>query len=237
MAKTKVGGTDGLIDRLIKRMGWKYTTNVADNERKDALAALNEAEQWIAQRESFLHLDSYTTVSLGAAGASVAVPSGIDMGKDITLESPAGGIIEYAPPDEFISVAAPTHDAIGSTPSYYTIRYDTGASAFKFYFKPAAGGAGATIPISFQRVPVALVDNGSSESTLPEGYELTLLLPRAEAELKRQMSKPGWQELSAEVKEDLERFFAQYRKSKEKATSDEGQARRKTMRAQMAEGT
>jgi hypothetical protein len=238
MAKVAIGGTDGIIDRLIKRMGWEYTTDITRNERKDALVAINEAEQHIAQAESLRHLSVYdsTTLNLVIAATNVALPSNLDLGKDITIENPNGGVLEYLPPDEFAAITASRGNSFALTPSYYTIRYILSVPEFRFYFKPLPA-TNVILSIDYQRIPPALTDASNSFSTLPEGYELTLLLERAEAELKRQLRRPGWEEATTISNDRLQRFYSQFRSSKEKPTSDEGQARRKNARTQLAEGT
>lgn len=232
MAKVAVGGANGLIDRLLSLVGWKATSNTADQERIDCLNALNFAEQFIAQAEALSYLR--TLGSLTANAATVAIPSDMDIGKDYTIENSAGtNIVEYKAPDEFVRHAAPSFDRIVATVAIHTLVVDAGAT--KFRFKPTPG-APETLPITYQKIPPALTDAGGSTSVLPEGYELTLLIVIAEQYIKRRRNAIDADFLDAQTKDMLSAFYDKFRDNKKTTTTDQGRERRKVDEDQLAPG-
>jgi hypothetical protein len=226
-----IGGANGLIDRLLELVDYKATSTTSDDERVTCLNAVNVCEQLIAQSESLMYLMHETTLTLATARDYVAVPTNppVDFGKEIVLGVPGGeGVIEYRPPDKFVAIRISTAYAISSDPSYYTIVVDQNTSERRFRFKPAnSSGSTMTIPFWYQRVPPALTDAGSSYSSLPEGYELTLLLPMAAEYLKSNRNEFGVEKLSAALAAQLEEFYGKQRANKERATSDRSRERRK----------
>jgi len=231
---TTIGGTNGLIDRLLSLVDWRFTSTTADQERIDALNALQFCEQLIAQSESLMYLETETTLSLATARDYVVLPSDpvIDYGKDIVLGVPGGeGVIDYLPPDKFVAVKLSTAYAIGSDPSCYTIVRDHASGERRFKFKPGNTSGGAlTIPLWAQRVPPPLIDNTvgtGSTSLLTDGYDVTLLLPLAEEYIKSKRYEFGLDQLSASLSAQMQAFYSKQRSNKEKAMTDRGRERRK----------
>ena len=229
-----IGGTNGLIDRLLSLVNWRYTVTTTDQERIDALNALDFCEQLIAQSESLMYLETETSLSLATARDYVILPANpvIDFGKDIVLGVPGGeGVIEYRPPDKFVGLKMDGAYAIGSEPAYYTIARDHTSGERRFRFKPAnTSGAAMTIPLWCQRIPPTLIDNiagTGSVSALTDGYEVSLLLPMAEEYIKSKRHEFGLDQLSAALGSQLQEFYNKQRSNKEKAATDRGRERRK----------
>ena len=231
MAKVPVGGTNGLIDRLLTLVGWKATSTTTDAERIDCLNAVNFAEQFIAQAEALSYLR--TLGSLTANAATVAVPTDIDLGKDYTIETSSGtAVVEHKAPDEFALYAAPTFERITAKAACHMIVREAGALKFRFKPTPSA----ETLPITYQAIPPALTDVNTSYSMLPEGYELTLLLTIAEQYIKRRKHAQDADFLDAATKDMLGAFYDKYRDSKQKTMTDQGRERRKVEEDQLAPG-
>lgn len=226
-----VGGTNGLIDRLLSLVDWRATPTTSDQERIDCLNALNICEQLIAQSESLMYLETETSLSLATGRDYVIIPTTplIDFGKDVTLGVPGGeGIIEYRPPDKFAALRISTAYAIGTDPAYYTITRDQTTAERRFKFKPSnTSGLTITIPLWCQVIPPALTDASNSVSMLPDGYELTLLLPMAEEYIKSKRHEFGLDSLSESLSAQLQEFYNKQRSNKEKAATDRGRERRK----------
>jgi hypothetical protein len=219
MAKT---GADTLITRLANRLRLDSADTTV---RADILAQLNISQQDICQDHSLRFLVSQGTLSV--VSSAVAVPSTIDDGKAIALGRPttAGdGEVEYVPADEWYRVRVDTYGSPTETsPTHYTVALISGTNTF--IFKPAA--ITATVPYLAQLIPTALTDAGSSTSALPEGWENTLLLVDAEAELRRIANEPGWEELKARANDRKERLYSSYRTTKEQPMTDREQQERK----------
>lgn len=230
MAPVNIGGTNGLIERLLILMDWGFTSTTRDVRRADCLNALNICEQMIAQSESLMYLETETSLSLATGRDYVILPADpvIDFGKDIVLGVPGGeGVIEYLSPDKFMAVKLSTAYAIGSDPSYYTITRDFTSSERRFRFKPGnSSGGSLTIPLAAQRIPPALTDTGAP-SSLPDGYEVTLLLPMAEEYLKSKHHEFALDKMSAQMMAQLQEFYNKQRSSKTIASTDRGRTRRK----------
>lgn len=224
-----VGGTNGLIDELLTLLGWRATSTVADQERKDALAALNVAEQLVAQSESLYYLQERRALSLPAGQSYVAVPEDIDYGKDMTF-SPANGegVIEYRSWDKFAAIRSISGYAITSSPAYYSLAIDQATGELRFWFKPGNATANPiSVVLVAQAIPPALTDAVDSYSMLPDGYERTLLLPIAEEYCKSQRNEFGLEKLTAELRSRLGEFYNKQRPSKTKPATDRGRERRK----------
>lgn len=241
MTQVVVGGANGLIDRLIGLVGWRATSTTTDQERVDALNALNYCDQLIAQSEALMYLTTETSIALPNNQDYVALPANpvIDFGKDIVLEQPGGeGIIEYRPPDKFAALRTSVGAyVIGADPAYYTIVRDhaTGERRFKFKPKNSSGGP-LTIPLVAQVVPPAMTDDGASKSMLPDGYELTLLLPAAQEYIQANRHEFGIENLSAAVGATLQELYGKQRANKEKPLTDRGRERRKVDTTTVEEG-
>lgn len=227
----EVGGTNGLIDRLLSLVDWTFSSDPAQQQRIDALNALNFCEQLIAQSESMMYLETETNLSLLTGNNYVAIPSNplIDFGKEIVIGRPSlDGVIEYRPPDKFAAERSASAYAIGTEPSIYTIMRDHTSGERRFRFKPAnTSGSTMTLPLIVQRIPPAFTDAAGQVSSLPEGYELTLLLPMAEEYIKSKRHEFGLDKLSASLSAQLQEFYNKQRSNKEKAQTDRGRERRK----------
>jgi hypothetical protein len=224
MAKIPVGGSNGLIDRLITQVGFNVTANTADQERVDCLNALNWAEQELAQAEALKYLERRAALTLNSGASTVAVPAGVDFGKDIYIENSTGdGIIPILPARKFAAMSAPTYDRITQTPSGATIAADSGTDALTIYFKPAnTSGGNLALTLVYQKIPAALTDSNVSNSLLPEGYEITLLLRLAEFYIKQRRNEIGWDALKRDIDGAVAAFYSKQRSGKLKSTTDEG---------------
>jgi hypothetical protein len=220
MAKTSV---QQLITDMCKRMG--FDSNDATNARPDMLRQLNISQRMICQDHSLRFL--VTTGTLSVVASAVAVPATIDDAKTITLGKPAGdGEIEYVQTDNWYRTRVDTfgEGTAPVEPTYYTVAQVAGT--LTFLFLPA--NITATVPYLAQLLVTALTDAGNSFSNLPEGWEDTLLIDHAEAEFRRFMNEPQWQELLERVNDKKERLYSSYRTTKEQAMTDREQLERKT---------
>lgn len=227
MAKTSA---QQLITDLAKRMGLDSTD--ATNARPDMLRQLNISQKMICQDHSLRFLAS--NGSLTVVASACAVPNTIDDGKAMTLSKPSrDGEIVYVPPDEWFTQRVDTYGegAAPTEPTRYTIAQVGGA--LTFLFLPSA--LGATVPYIAQLLVTDMTDAGGSTSVLPAGWEDTLLLDHAEAELRRAMNEPQWIELNARVDDKKERLYSSYRTTKEQAMTDREQKERKVAHAQLAD--
>lgn len=231
-----VGGSNGLIDRLLTLMDWAFTSTPTDLQRVDCLNALNVCEQMIAQSESLMYLSTETSITVPNGQNYLLVPAApeIDFGKEVTVGRVAGdGVIEYLPPDKFAAIRTGSAYTINATtPVYFTILRDHTSGERRFRFKPGnTSGSSIVLPITVQRVPPALADDGASLSSLPVGYELTLLLPMAEEYLKSKRHEFGLDKLSESLGTQLAEFYNKQRSNKEKANTDRSRDSRKADRS------
>lgn len=230
MAKTPAST---LILDLAKRLDLDSTD--ATNVQPDMLRQLNISQQNVLQDHSLSFMSTNGTLSLSSAASSAAVPSTIDRGKAIALGRASGdGEIEYIPQSEWFRTNIHTYRMPTQTePSYFTIVQVAGVDTF--LFKPAnTSGGTLSIPYLAQLVPVAMTNSGSSFSMLPEGWEDTLLLDSAEAELRRFHGEPFWQEVFARANDKKERLYASYRTTKEQPMTDREQKERKIAKETLA---
>lgn len=224
MAKIAIGGTNGLIDRLLTLLLWEATTDVSRQERKDCLNALNFAEHHIAQSEALKYLEQRAQLAANAAAVAVPTNPAIDFGKDYTLETSDGkGRIDVVPADEFAARASETYDRIEQKAAVALLAMD--GTTLKWFLKPTPSSE--TLFVIYQRIPAALTDAGDSFSLLPEGYELTLLLTVAEAYIKRRRSALEADFLDAFTKMQLDAFYDKQRTSKRRPMTDKSRERRK----------
>lgn len=225
MAKTSA---QLLITNLAQRLDLDSTDAVG--VRPDMLRQLNVSQQNILQDHSLSFLITSASLSLlnSGGGNTVAVPATLDVGKAITLGRASGdGEIQFVPLSDWFRTNNDTYRMPSQTdPAYWTIASVSGTSTF--LLKPAnTSGGTLTIPYLAQLVPVAMADSGASFSMLPEGWEDTLLLDSAEAELRRFHGEPFWQEVFARANDKKERLYASYRTTKEQPMTDREQKERK----------
>lgn len=225
MAKTP-GNT--LITRLCRRLGWNDATAAA---RTDALNALNEAQKRICGRHSFSFLNVRTTISLSNSSDNVVAPTApaIDFGKSVVIERPDGAEIEFRSIDEIANEAAYTYLMVETTkPSFWTF-YNTTADppVPTLLFKPAnTTGSSLSLTISYQRVIADLTD-GATTSAMPEGYELSILLPEAEIEEKQLAHDVVPPERIGIHEANKGAFYDAFRTTKEEPRTDTEAAQRK----------
>lgn len=211
-----------LIARLEYLLGWPDDSA----HRLKCLDAINEAELFIAQQGSFLYLSCDRALSLPNNASSVAMPSGplIDYGK-LAVVADDVGVLSYQPVDTFYTAPMATFYSLRNTrPAAWRFGRD-GANALAIFFRGTttpANTTGGTLAytITYQQIPVALVDDPASFSLLPSGYADTLLIARAEAELRRIQRSVGWQAKAQEFTDQLTPFYAGQRTSKEEARTD-----------------
>jgi hypothetical protein len=228
MAKTPAST---LITLLAKRMDLDSTDATV---RADMLQQLNISQQDICGDHSLSFLLTNSTVTLTSGGSSVAVPSGLDISKAFTLGRVAGdGEIEFVPADEWYRKRIDTYGSPTETePSFFTVANVAGTTTF--LFKPGnSSGGNLAIPYLAQSLPTDMTDSGASYSVLPEGWENTLLLIDAEAELRRVQNEPQWAEMKARANERKERLYASYRTTKEQAMTDREQSERKIAKTKL----
>lgn len=228
-----------LIDRICERLGWGSggVGGGSAAQRAAALTLLQESENWIAQQGSFKHLEREESVTLLTGTNIVAVPSWVDIGKTMSMGLPDGnGDVKILPSDRWRRDTKHTYGAWGlTTPATCKIAADS-SGAFFFWFDRTNGSGGNLVyPLSAQQLPNTLADNGVAVSSLPEGYETSLLLKRAEFEGKREIRAIVTDQERADLAQQMERFFDQYRSSKEESRPDTESIRRK-MSERLVEG-
>lgn len=221
-----------LITNLAQRLDLDSTDATV---RVDMLRQLNVSQANILQDHSLSFMIDNGTRTLAIAASTALVPTTIDVGKAISLGRASGdGEIKFRPLSDWWETNNDTYRMPGQTePSYYTIAQVAGVSTF--LFKPAnTSGGQLTIPYLAQLIQVAMTDAGNSYSMLPEGWEDTLLLDSAEAELRRFHGEPFWQEVFARANDKKERLYASYRTTKEQPMTDREQKERKVARETLA---
>jgi hypothetical protein len=237
--KIPVDGATGLITLyMLPFMGWPDTAA----PRADCLAALNYAERYIANRGSLLYLRRQWSLTMNP-GQFIAVPistatPAVDLGKDLVIEDENGVPLEYCSPDELAGRAAASYDRVSTGPAAFTVVMDSVDEAMKFKFRPvlAVGAPARTYTLIGQRAVIALTDSGSSSSLLPEGYEVTLLVPVAECYLKQRKHEIDAPLLDSQTQRELDAFTEGQRANKKHATTDGNLQRRKAEEVQMDPG-
>jgi hypothetical protein len=227
-----------LVDRLCARMG--YAATPTSQQRAAALVLLQEAENWIAQQGSFKHLERETTLTLADTRDYVDIPSWVDFGKTMSLGLPNGnGEVRILPADQFRRDRAYTFGAWNQTsPTSCHVALDATGATQRFIFDRANTTGGSLVyPFSAQQLPNTIADtNGAnSGSSLPEGYETSILLKRAELEGKREVRAIVSEAERDDLMTQMGHFFDQYRSSKENPKPDSEQQARK-LSEQIAEG-
>lgn len=237
MAKIPVGGATGLITAyLLPIMGWAD----AATERADCLNAINYAERYIANADALLYLNREwpIVVNNGAAAAYVAIPTApaVDVGKDFTIEDENGMPLQYCAPDELKGRTVASYDRVATGPAGYTVVIDPADEVPKFKFNPPVPAGSRNYLLIGQRAIIALADAGGSFSLLPEGYEITLLLPIAEQWLKQRKHEIDAAMLDPQTQRELDSFFEKQRVNKKHATTDKDLERRKIEEVQLESG-
>jgi len=200
--------------------------------RAKCLDALNEAERYIATQGSFIYLSKQTTITLVNTPGSndfLPVPTSpaMDYGKFAVIRD-ATGILTYLPPDQFPNGGIGTAYLLRPlVPAVWTLGLDSG-SVPSFFFYPANTSVGSVAyTLRYQRAVTDLTDAGNSYSLLPEGYEQTLLIRRAEADLRRTLNRKNWDMLMGEFDKQISSFYNGQRTSKESSKTDNEVAQRK----------
>lgn len=243
-----------LINRLCDRMGWSQGVAA---DRLNALNALNEAAYAIEQLGSLDYLEFKSTLSLPINQDYIdleTLPWGgtIDIGKQATIGLPNNrrGALEFLGKREFFAGAVWDYGAWNANqPAYWTwimtaaVAGQSGTRRIQF---DVANTSPAPIvyPIIAQQLPATLDDTVNTTASLPEGYEITLLLPYAEMEEKRKLNHTGWKDLHAALFGDdeqqvagrLGRFLSQFTATKEDASPEDDQIRSARARG-ASEGT
>jgi hypothetical protein len=244
MAKLK---GQALTNRFCDRMAWSQGDNAA---RANALNALNEALQALAQLGSldYLKVRASLTLANGFDFVDVsALSPTIDISKQATIALPGGrkGQLTFLDEDKFLVAPMYEYGAWNTDrPSYWTWSMGAAAVPRVVFDRLNSTGGNLTFPFTYQQIEATLDDTTGTQALLPEGYELTLLLPFAECEEKRKLGYDGWKELHTVLWGDSEkgdagrlgRFLDQHGAGKEDAKPDAEQLRR-AQSAQMSEGT
>lgn len=224
-----------LINRLCDRLGWTGTSA----QRAAALDILNDNEKWFASLGSFKHLEREDTVTLNDAASSAAVPTWADVGKTMSLALPNGnGELKILPADQFRRDTKYTYGAWGLTsPTSCHIAADS-SDVLSFYFDRANTTGGPLVyPFSAQQLPNTITDSASAGtgSSLPDGYEVTILLKRAEFEAKREIRAIVTDQERRDLDVQVVAFLDQFRSSSERPMPDSEKEKRKMSEA-LAEG-
>lgn len=216
---------DLLITELGNRMG---LDEVNATVRADLLRQLNISSREIMQEHSLRFLE--TTGTLAVVSSACVVPSTIDDSKTIVLGRVSGdGELVYVEIDAWYTTAIDLYGqgSAQTEPTHYTVAGGT------MLFKPPA--LTATVPYIAQLVVVALTDANNSFSQLPDGWEDTLLLIDAEAELRRINNEPGVAELKARANDKREKLYSAYRTTKLKPWTGREQQERKQEKSQLSD--
>lgn len=221
-----------LTTELCVRMGWP---TAAGTHRTRALTELNRAHRWIAQQGSFLYLSKRSSLTVLSAASSAAAPADYDYGKAAALVGESG-IIEYRELGVFDAVGLRTGGNVfrGNRPAYWTFAMATTTPTI--FVKPAnTTGGNITYTFTYQRRVDALVD-GAGTTALPEGYEDTILLDRAELVAKRLLGIPVTQRFEQELQEQIGTFFSAQRTTKPEAHTDQETEAAKVYETQLKPG-
>lgn len=221
-----------LVTRLVDRLGQAGTAA----ERLAALDLLNDAEKWFASLGSFKHLERPNTLTLANAANTVALPSWVDVGKTLSISLPNGnGELKVLPRDQFRRDTRYDYGAWALTsPTSCTISLDsTGSTQTVEFDRANATGGNLVYPFSAQQIPNTISDSASAGtgSSLPEGYEVTILLKRAEFEGKREIRAIVTDQERRDLEMAVAAFIDQYRSSKERPMPDSEIERRKVSEA------
>jgi len=233
MAKVKVGGPDGLIDQFLVLVSRAPSTDVASAQRKDALKIFDRCEKAISQFDGLLYLVRRGLLTMASGASSAALPTAppMDFGKDFTVKMPSGrGDVDIVSAGDFTAPAYPSRDVIEAVASKAYLAIDSADGLMKLWFDWTNPGPGSVdFPIVFQQAVIDLVDGtaATNVSLLPEGYELTILLPMAEEFTKTRRSQPSVEALTGELKVRMEAFYGKYRSNKQQAVTDRNRERRK----------
>lgn len=225
----------GMIDELIDRIAFPTTNNAG--HRAQLLRQLNNSERWISQQGSFLYLQQRVTLALAHLATTVAAPTNpqLDSLKTATIAGDYGPLVYY-PTGEFDEMAMDQTNAIRTTqPSSWTLAM-SGTVLTIFFDRQNQSGGLITYTFAYQRTPIDLVDLNSSFSLLPEGYERTLLMDRAEREIKRILRIPIEPWKLSEFEESMQAFASSQRTTKPEATTDAEIAAKKQYEVQLAPG-
>lgn len=208
-----------LIGTITDRLGWGSADAA---KRLIVLDALNKSEKFIAQQGSFLYLSKRSTINLLSATSSVASPADYDYGKAAAIIGDLGPL-EFKRLGEFDAVILRTsstgYSIRNDRPSFWTFAFSAGVATI--FFGPA-NTSGGTIAYTFtyQRTVVDLLDNSVSVSLLPEGYEQTILVDRAEWLIKDKLAAPMSPTFVQSITEGLQQFYGSQRTNKPEAITD-----------------
>lgn len=217
-----------LIDDLSARLGFGAVPTAA--QRAAALKLLQAAEGWIAQQGSLKYLERDTTITLANGLDFIDMPAWVDFGKTMSLSLPDGnGELKILPADQFRRDTKYTYGAWNLTsPKSCHIARDTTGATIRFIFdRSNTTGGNLVYPFSAQQLPSTLADDTNTHSSLPDGYEISLLLKRAEFEGKREVRALVSQKEFEDFEAQMGHFFDQYRSSKEQPKPDSEQMARK----------
>lgn len=219
-----------LIDEGLNRLGWASDSA----HRNRYLDKLNESEREIAQPGSFLYLQRLYSITLANNAVSAPLPTSpsvpnIDFGKSMSLRIVSEpGYLTYYAPDRFRVGSASSYYALrNDRPSAWTLERDT-SSVLTIFVDPANTTLGnLTLELSAQMAVTTLTDANTSFSLLPDGYEWTLLLGRAEAKLLGELDRPFYQAKKADNDALLQAFYSGQRTQKKFPQTDPETERRK----------
>lgn len=220
--------TQALITEGCARLGWPDTDSP---KRARVLAAINEGERFIGQPFSVLYLQRKYSFTIGNSASSVAMPTSpaVDYGKAMSLRIVGQpGYLRYVPADRFVVGAMASYYDVGEDyPAVWTFMRDA-SGTMTIYVDPAnTSGGNLTFELTAQQAVADLTDSSSNFSLLPDGYELTLLLGRAEAQIRRQLSRPDWKSKQDEFDDMLQAFYMSQRTTKTQPKTDAETVQRK----------
>jgi hypothetical protein len=206
-----------LVTELCTRMAW---STAAGTQRTRALKEINRAEKWIAQQGSFLYLSKRDSLTLNNGASSVAAPSDYDYGKAAAIVGDSG-LLEYKKLGDFDAIGMRTGGNMIRTdrPGYWTFAFAT--STATIFLKPAnTSGSNLSLTFTYQRRVAALTDATNSYSLLPETYEDTILLDRAEYYAKKMLGIPMGAKFIEELDSQLATFFGAQRTTNPESQPD-----------------
>lgn len=224
-AAGKLPGTE-LVTRLCERMSWP-TGPAPGPTRSVALRLLREADDWFSSLASHKYLERTEDLVLANLAETVAIPAWVDMGKAMTL-TVAGRPVTIKPSDQFRRHTQYAYQAWGTTtPTECTIEgAAAGTMAFRFSVANGTGG-GVTYRITAQQLRTALVDTGGSVLMIPETYETSIILERAEIQAKRENDIAVPPDQLADLGRVITVFLDQFRSTREVPKPDSEQVKRK----------
>jgi hypothetical protein len=216
-----------LVDRLCDRMAWSKAA--ASAQRLAAIRLLQEADDWFSALASHKHLERTDDLVLANNADTVAVPAWVDVGKSMQLDAPDGTDVDILPADKFRRETQYTYGAWGlTTPKVCTIRGAGATGVLSFVFSRTNGtGGNLTFKLTAQQLRTPLTDDGGSTLLIPETYETSIILTRAEHKGKGEIRAIVTDREREDFQGVVDAFLDQFRSTREVPKPDSEQVKRK----------